>query len=567
MKRERSEAAERVAAKWRKTDYNKPEDVVILDTVVIDDSDEEETDIEDHKTITNPSVKVNEDVNASANASASAKTELKTKTMTMTKTKTERAQDVGFRLMRSEVYDENTDESPYMLDGLESIFGDPELKHCFLFSFQYDLGFLVRQFSSSVERITIIAQEGTIVPVASSDITSDPTFSNVFHKLVVKEIYMPPYSCHHSKMILNLYRNGTMKIFLPSNNFTWAETNWPQQVCWSSGVLQPLNKAPNDSQNIFQQNLVRYLKFYKLKELNDLIQQVIAKIDFRPLDGIEFIFSVPERREQELRTGVSMLLDALEETEKQIPLSKDVTNLFVCQSSTIGGPVSRKKECPSNLFTHIIVPFAKGFLNDKELRNCTTDILKQKYIDNNTLPMIIYPCMNEIRDASVGINSAGWFNFNYTKNDIQQRQYDMLRNELNVFYGYNRSYLSKQRVTTPSHSKFYFRTRIPFQDINHRKDVLLPNQLDWCLFTSANLSTNAWGTLGAKPRNYEVGVLYKNAFLSQPIEKSDLHLESLQYLIYRQKSTARTDLTKTIGVPFPLHLSPYSSTDESFYQH
>lgn len=528
MKRERSDAAAQVAAKWRKVEYNeRDDDLVILgeNTVEVIGS-ESETDVE------------------SCEVEAG---EIKMETGTH-----------GFQLVRSEVYDENTGNSPSLLD-LEAVFGDPELQKCVLFSFQYDLAFLIRKFHVNIDKITVVAQEGTILPVKSSDLT-DPRFSTIFHKLVVKEIYMPPYSCHHSKMIINQYRDNTVRIFLPSNNFTWAETNWPQQVCWSSGTLSP-SKSPSQN-NMFKTNLLRYLKFYRLKEMNEL-GTMLSELDFSPLDDVEFIFSVPERKEQDLKTGISMLLESLKEYEKKIQSSNTVSNLFLCQTSTIGGPVSRKRDNPTNLFTHILVPFARGFLDEAELKKCSNDQLKQKYHDDNTVPMIIYPSIDEIKNASVGINSAGWFNFNYTKNDIQQKHYEMLRSDLNVFYSYNRKHITKQRLTTPSHSKFYVRTRVPDQNIDDRKNVCLPKQLDWCLFTSANLSTNAWGTLGAKPRNYEVGVLYKNTNMTKPISESDLHLQSLQYLVYNKEPPSGK---RTIGVPFPLHLSPYTAKDQSFYQ-
>lgn len=464
---------------------------------------------------------------------------------------------VPFRLIRSEAYDESTGHTPYMAD-LGDIFGDPELREVYLFSFQYDLSFVLRHFTTSIERITIMAQTGTIVPVSSSELTHSPQFSQIFHRLVVKEIYMPPYSCHHSKMIIGIYRNGRgVRVFLPSNNFTWAETNWPQQVLWSSPFMSISDKAVE--MNGFQRSLCDYLSFYKLKELNSLVKDTIMRTDFSGLADVEFIYSCPKTKGKNIETGLNMFLKSIEKVETELRDVDQISlNLFLCQSSTIGGPIGRRKDNPSNLFTHVIVPTARGF---SEAAKSDQQALLKAYHENKTYPCIIYPCMKEIRDASVGINSAGWFNFNYTRNDTQLQQYDWLRNKIKVFYKYNRDYTTKQRLTTPSHTKFYLRFRMPSQSM--AQGMRVPEHIDWCLFTSANLSSNAWGTLGSQPRNYEVGVMYKNSNITTKAQDSNLHCQSLQDIIYRKGQRPQT---RSVLFPFPSHLQPYETNDQAFYQ-
>lgn len=48
---------------------------------------------------------------------------------------------------------------------LKDIFGTETLKRSILFSFQYELDFLLRQFHQNVENITIVGQKGTIMPI------------------------------------------------------------------------------------------------------------------------------------------------------------------------------------------------------------------------------------------------------------------------------------------------------------------------------------------------------------------------------------------------------------------
>ena len=119
-----------------------------------------------------------------------------------------------FKLVKSDVYDSNVNSAHFIT--FKEIFGDKRLKKSILFSFQYELDFLLEQFYSGVREIVIVAQKDTIRPC-----TTQKGISMV-DRLSVIEFFMPQYTCHHSKMILNLYDDGSCKMFLPSNNFTYA---------------------------------------------------------------------------------------------------------------------------------------------------------------------------------------------------------------------------------------------------------------------------------------------------------------------------------------------------------
>lgn len=76
------------------------------------------------------------------------------------------AKGAVFKLMKSDFYEREDfmGEVEDMIT-LKDIFGTETLKRSILFSFQYELDFLLRQFHQNVENITIVGQKGTIMPI------------------------------------------------------------------------------------------------------------------------------------------------------------------------------------------------------------------------------------------------------------------------------------------------------------------------------------------------------------------------------------------------------------------
>lgn len=177
------------------------------------------------------------------------------------------AKGAVFKLMKSDFYEREDfmGEVEDMIT-LKDIFGTETLKRSILFSFQYELDFLLRQFHQNVENITIVGQKGTIMPIEAR--AMDATLAVILKKVKLIEITMPPFASHHTKLIINFYDNGECKIFLPSNNFTSMETNLPQQVCWCS----PLLKIGKEGLPVpFKRSLIEYLNSYHLKDIDELI--------------------------------------------------------------------------------------------------------------------------------------------------------------------------------------------------------------------------------------------------------------------------------------------------------
>lgn len=433
-----------------------------------------------------------------------------------------------FRLMRSDLFDKNAGNSRYFTD-LDDIFNDSTLRKSFLFSFQYDLDFLMNHFHRNVEQIVLIAQEGTVLPP-----TTVQALSQVPKTLLV-QFRMPPFTCHHSKMVINLYEDGSCRIFMPSSNFTYAEANYPQQVCWSSPRLPRCTNPPNIA---FQQDLITYLESYNLREVQKFIIPHLRHIDFGLLHGVQFIYSTPSKN---YSSGLQMLAAKLLPTKKVE--SDNSTRHYLCQSSSIGNSLSKKMS--TNLFTHLIIPVLEGMIPRDSKDIPETSRVLQYYNLHRVVPYLLYPTVEEIRNSPAGWLCSGWFNFNYNRDT---NHFDMLRHQFKVLYKQDSATTSSQRKATPAHSKFYMRSTTcrsgnpPFR------------KLDWCLYTSANLSYSAWGKTRAKPRNYEVGVL-----LTSP----DLRCQSFAELVYKNPSSQLPQGT-TVAVPWTIDLLPYAKSDEAF---
>ncbi|AQZ12827.1 TDP1 (YBR223C) [Zygosaccharomyces parabailii] len=433
-----------------------------------------------------------------------------------------------FRIIKSDVFDSGGGKSQYFTD-LNEIFNDPTLHKTFLFSFQYELDFLMGHFHHNVERIVLVAQEGTVLSPTT------PQALSLVPKTLLIQFRMPPFTCHHSKLVINIYEDGACRIFMPSSNFTYAETNYPQQVCWRSPRLRAVTNPPTVA---FQQDLIRYMDSYNSPDIQKYITPCLKNLNFEPLNDVQFIYSTPSKN---YVSGLRLLAAKISSLKQDN--NKNLTHHYLCQSSSVGNSLSKKTSV--NLFTHLMIPVLDGMIPADSKNTPETSRLLQLYKSRSVVPYLLYPTVQEISSCPAGWLCSGWFNFNYNR-DLNH--FNMLRKQFKVLYKQDNAVTSKQRRATPAHSKFYLRSstsavnEAPFK------------KLDWCVYTSANLSYSAWGKTRAKPRNYEVGIL-----LTSP----NLYCQSFADLVYKGKSTSLPQGV-TVAVPWTTSLEPYGDNDEAF---
>lgn len=442
----------------------------------------------------------------------------------------------AFKLVKSDVFDPTTVDSNHFIS-FDQIFGDRSLKKSILFSFQYEMDFLLPQFHRNVAEIIIVAQSGTIRTC------STPAGLSSAQKLQIISFNMPPFTCHHSKMIINIYEDDSCRIFLPSNNLTYAEANYPQQVCWCSPRLKRAERGYEPGKSAFQDRLLDYLHTYRQDGILRKVVPQVKLIDFSTLRDVTFIFSAPGK---EVESGFQMLAGELSGTVTDSDAS---THHYICQSSTVGASLSKKTH--SNLFTHVFVPILHGITPLKS-KLLTTETLLKEYKTRNIDLQLIYPTAEEIRTSPTGWLCSGWFHFNYTKD---MAHYDMLSKQFELFRKQDPARVSPNRKATPSHSKFYMKLT---KRLGSTPQSL--EKLDWCVYTSSNLSQTAWGTGTAKPRNYEVGILLKSG-------DRDLLCGSFTDVAYRKSVVGQSNPdSQVVLVPFTIQTVPYDVRrgDEAF---
>ncbi|SCU78067.1 LADA_0A03642g1_1 [Lachancea dasiensis] len=462
-----------------------------------------------------------------------------------------------FRLIKSDIYDSNRASQHFIT--LEEIFGDRSIAKSWLFSFQYELDYILPMFPLHAE-ITIVAQNGTILPVSQPN----SKVLTLLARLKTLLVNLPPYSCHHSKMVINLYNNGDCQLFIPSNNFTSAETNLPTQIVWSSPRLK--SSSCESSSSAFKDSLLTYLKGYEIN-LKPLVA-VLETVDFLPLDdsGSQFVYSHPKVA----GCGLSQLSTLLRD-KKHTHLIDQSTHHYLCQTSTIGSPIKAGLRSPGNLFTHYMIPLFSGLLDPKtnakanpgrkanEIPN-----LKERFDTNHIKPYIVYPTAQELQKSAMGYLAGGWFHYHWLRNQVSQDVHQLLRS-WGVFHK-RQTHTTDARKATPSHTKFYMKSTGTCLTDSKRSPLRTP---EWVLYTTANLSLNAWGTLTSKPRNYEVGVLFKSS------EDNAIELQSVTDLVYspfigtgETIGDGKPEFLKRkktlVMVPFDIPPKPYGELDDSF---
>lgn len=386
-----------------------------------------------------------------------------------------------------------TYDNPKLKNSLtvSDLLSSPKLKSCYLFSYQHNLEFILPQFHSNTIDLTIVYQEGTVL---------DSPLRKGFPNIQFVNVYMAPFTSHHPKLIINFYNDDTCKIYLVSCNMTQLEFETNNQMVWQSPFLK---QVPNSQNTPFKQHLFNYLKNYQKSPLNTLCLKLKA-YDFEPIKS-DFVSSATSKSDKFGFLGLynSLLLKGL------IPRKFEKNRQVLYQTSSISSSIrwSKAHNESANLFTHLIAPLISGKYNMQGNLNLVQNFpLRNGYEavelfsqDYKVKPYIIFPSLSDIRNSLFGYRSGGWSHYNpFSKCNIPMNDYLQK-------YFFHHSY-SNQRRTNSSHTKFILMSSDNFQT------------LDWVLFTSANMSKQAWGTTPTKDTikshrpisavsNYETGVL------------------------------------------------------------
>ncbi|KAG8531790.1 uncharacterized protein KY384_003426 [Bacidia gigantensis] len=427
---------------------------------------------------------------------------------------------------------------------LAHILGDPLIKECWLFNYLFDVDFILSQFDSDVRhtvRIKIIhgswrADDMNGIGIAKAA-SSYPNIENI-------KAHMPEaFGTHHSKMIIYFRHDGLARVVITTGNF--IERDWRMsQAFWCSPLL-PLDEtspcpmmAPVGSGLRFQYDLLSYIRHYgsKLNTLHDQLQSY----DFAGVRGA-LVASVPIKQDlmtvEEQRStawghlGLKSILDT-------VPLNSSASSAhIVSQISSVAS-------------------VGQAWLQRTFFTSLNTIKRPVGQHKTHAKHSIIFPTSSEIRTCIGGYNSGASIHMK-TQSTANMSQVNFLKPMLCHWASTTNSSVkgqlstlkprgttsrakapsqvqasgmakwlaSKPSLSQPSHASSTLPTPNENAPRRAKRGPAAPHiktyirftseactSIDWAMVTSANLSTQAWGS-APNPNgevricSYEIGVV------------------------------------------------------------
>jgi tyrosyl-DNA phosphodiesterase-1 len=378
------------------------------------------------------------------------------------------------------------------------------------------------------------------------------------------------YGTHHTKMMVNFYKDTTCQIVVHTMNMVEADHLIQTQMCWVSPQLQ-LHKdvkkyfdfnQPNISikENTgiaFKRDFIAYLMSYENSEINKLIDQV-GKYDFSPIDVV-FVASTPghtkcdnwndlKKLDSKPLFGYGRLWQVIHMLNLQ-----SLSGRMIAQVSTIAGPCDNWKR---NIFIHMLTSCAeKGY---PMIKKADYEYQSGK---NKLEPMIVWPTEQEVLRSRASVlsglalhwNTSGkWYGY--------QRQYENMKKYLYKWTNDSKNPEKSKagRSNLSPHVKTYTVTEDNFKTIK------------WFLLTSANLSHQAWGKYKAYNlfeytiSSFEAGIFVAPELLnvSNPNNETPILVPTYgKDTVDNTASLSGNKLKIGIRLPYDTPLTRYSDTD------
>lgn len=386
---------------------------------------------------------------------------------------------------------------------------------------------------------------------------------------------LPKYGTHHSKMMVNFFRDGSCQVIIHTMNMTQADHVIQTQMCWMSPQLKlhsdkskwldcadPNITYESDTGTVFKRDFIAYLTSYQNNDIDKLVD-VLGRYDFSPIDVI-FISSTPGHFQysdwNKLIEPNAKPLFGYGRLWQVIHLLKlqSLMGSFVGQVSTIAGPCDNWKR---NTFVHVLTSCVeKGY----------PMIKKADYVykngKNKIEPVIIWPTVSEIlKSKSAPLSGIALHLTSKGKWAAFARQFDEIKRYFHKWSGINDPNLSKAgRSNLAPHVKTYTVTEDNFKT------------LKWILLTSANISHQAWG----KPKSYNV-IEYDicsfeaGIFIDPKLLKVDSNVDNKRQVLVptygkdspdNEESLSGNIFKIGIRLPYDTPLQSYSSTDVAWSQ-
>ncbi|KPI44002.1 putative tyrosyl-DNA phosphodiesterase [Cyphellophora attinorum] len=369
---------------------------------------------------------------------------------------------------------------------LHEILGSPLIKEAWIFNFCFDIDWMMQHFDADVRsmvRVKVIhgswkREDGNRMGVEDA--------CTRWKNVEAATAYLPdPFGTHHSKMFVLFSHDDTAEVIIHTANM--LEKDWTNmtQAVWRSGplpqatgdaVLRAEGLEPIGSGERFKYDLLEYLKAYK-RPTQSLVKQ-LQQHDFGTVRGA-LVASVPCKLASKVLASTKDL--HLWGHPQLREVITHVNGLKKNRSSPTTPPhlvaqVSSIASLPAGWLANLYSAFRAGAPVSTGLTS-------------NTMSLI-YPTAPNVAQSLDGYAAGGSI---HTKahSATHLRQIESLRPHLCQWTA-SRDGVSADRASAAPHIKTYVQfDRKPTKDAVQRNEV----SIDWALTTSANLSTQAWGSL------------------------------------------------------------------------
>ncbi|AWU74041.1 uncharacterized protein C5L36_0A06350 [Pichia kudriavzevii] len=367
--------------------------------------------------------------------------------------------------------------------------GSPDLTRSYQFNFLIDFDYLAKFVTSSTCEFVLVNKSDDEEHLRISD--------SMWEKYKIQTVdvsnSLPKFGTHHTKMMVNFYKDGSCQIVLHTMNLTEADHLIQTQMAWVSPALYPHQNLKDyfdfnqpgldvwkDTGTIFKRDFIAYLMSYKNSDINKLIDK-IGKYDFKDID-VMFVASSPGHYlhtewNDLIKPGAKPMFGygRLWQVIHMLGL-QSLGGKLVGQTSTIAGPCDSWKR---NILVHLLTSCAeKGF---PMLKKADYEYRPGK---NKVEPVIVWPTFDEVLKSKASALSGVCLHLTtHGKWAAYQRHFE---NTLKYFHKWT-TYSDKPseskagRSNLTPHVKTYTLTEDNFKTVK------------WFLLTSANLSHQAWG--------------------------------------------------------------------------
>lgn len=392
--------------------------------------------------------------------------------------------------------------------GLHEILGDPLIREAWVFNFCFDIDWLMDHFDPDIRSLVKVKivhgswrrEDGNRLGIEDA--------CQRWPNVDALTAYLPdPFGTHHSKMFVLFTHDDHAQIIIHTANMLAQDWTNMTQAVWSSPKLPKteVTSSPKigriGSGTRFKHDILAYLSSYGSKTKS--LREQLHCFDFRAVRGA-LIASVPSKMQgskmdsqvnsQQDLWGYPSLARALRSVScstLEHPSPKSTSHL-VMQVSSI-----------ATLSQKWLDRFLAAVLEPTSSRSSKASAGGSPRLLGQT--SIIYPTPSNVSASLNGYASGGSIHTK-AQSAAHLKQIELLRPSLCQWVRGPFPASQARRHEAAPHIKTYvqFRSR-------PTKEVAAP-EIDWALLTSANLSTQAWGSLREKEgeivvQSFEIGVL------------------------------------------------------------